>query len=535
MKSNGLIERLSIQVDAFQAGFNVLSESKSLADMGKNFCHLLRGIFTASYVNLYFKSPEKNEFAVVCQQEESTFKDIDRYISQNGYHIFELTEDNSVVAVLPCQNKSMFAVLIGPKLSKEKLSDDEKVTLLLFMHLLDNAFQTLLMRKAEKDLIFSLNNAVLQMNSLIDTGIELAKTPNEQKLLNLALERAIAMTNASGGTVTITDMDQIVYHKNFPETFTFRDKGQKKDDYSAVEAAFTFLGKQYSTTLYDKESRSGIVSFDDTDHLLLNALARQAHAAIENDYLQERAVEMEKVKKEMAIAAAIQRDLVPKSDPENKYLEIASLFKPADAVGGDYFDYFERNDNKLGLAIADVSGHGTPAALVMTMMKGIVHSITHDYRSTNETLEEVNAIVSGIIPPDIFITMQFLMFDLADRSMSIANAGHNPVLHYVKSEKKCRQIEVRGCALNVMAGIQYTNMKVALNPGDYILVYTDGINEAHNKNEEMFGISRIVEAVEKNGALPAKKLIDHIHQEIFAFTGNVPQADDMLIIAVKIL
>jgi len=428
----------------------------------------------------------------------------------------------------------MFAVLVGPKLNQQKLIDHEKITVQLFSQLLDNAYQTILMRQAEKDLIFSLNNTVLQMNSLIDTGIELQKSSDDQTLLMLALERAVAMTNASGGTVKIQDENEIIFRKEFPSTFLNPNKVQVNKNNAMIEASFIYRDKKYSTTLYHKESRTGLIPFDETDHLLLDALTRQANAAIENDYLQKRALEMEKVKRELEIAAKIQHDLVPESDPHNLFLEISSFFKPADEVGGDYFDYFELDDNKLGIVIADVTGHGPPAALVMTMMKGILHSITHKFHSAEEALEEINVIVSGIIPADIFVTMQFLVFDPSDHSLSIANAGHNPVLYYASDDKKCRLINIRGCALNLLADFKYTSEKINLKSGDFFLIYTDGINEAHNKNEEMFQISGIVNAVEKNGHGSAMQMIGHVRQELNEFTADLPQADDMIIIAVKV-
>lgn len=275
--------------------------------------------------------------------------------------------------------------------------------------------------------------------------------------------------------------------------------------------------------------------FNQNDLRLLSIIAAQSGQLIHNSELQQEAVEKKRLEHQLQMAQEIQHDLVPKSDPRNKFLEIASFFKPADAVGGDYFDYFELGDNKLGVVIADVSGHGPSAALVMTMIKGILHSITHKYISTGETLEEVNAIVSGIIPADIFVTMQFLVFDLSNRSLEIANAGHNPVLHYVNSDNKCRLMEVRGCALNVLADCKYKSEKVNLNSSDYILIYTDGINEAFNENEEMFRISGLVNAIEKNGQVSARKMIEHIRQEVNTFIGGLQQSDDMIIIAVKIL
>jgi len=274
--------------------------------------------------------------------------------------------------------------------------------------------------------------------------------------------------------------------------------------------------------------------FTQNDLRLLSIIAAQSGQLIHNSELQQEAIEKKRLEHQLEMAKEIQHDLVPKSDPQNDFLEIASFFQPADAVGGDYFDYFDLGENKLGVVIADVSGHGPRAALVMTMIKGILHSITHNYYSAEKTLEEINAIVSAIIPADIFVTMQLLVFDLSDHTLSIANAGHNPVLYYVNKYKKCRLVEIRGCALNILADCQYSSEKIALSSGDYILVYTDGINEACNRNEEMFRISGLVKAIEKNEHTSARKIIEYIRMELKDFTGDMPQADDMILIAVKV-
>ena len=275
--------------------------------------------------------------------------------------------------------------------------------------------------------------------------------------------------------------------------------------------------------------------FNQNDLRLLSIIAAQSGQLIHNSELQQESFEKKRLEHQLQLAREIQHDLVPKHDPHNKFLEIASFFRPADAVGGDYFDYFELADNKLGIVIADVSGHGPSAAMVMTLIKGILHSITHIFNSANKTLEQVNEIVSSIIPAEIFITMQLLVFDFSKNCMEISNAGHNPVLFFVNSKKACRLIDLHGCALNVLPRCKYTNEIYDLNSGDFILIYTDGINEAFNEKNDMYQIAGLAKSAEKYSQMPAKMMIDHIHQDIEAFVGDLQQADDMIMIAIKIL
>ncbi|MFQ5866249.1 MAG: PP2C family protein-serine/threonine phosphatase [bacterium] len=274
--------------------------------------------------------------------------------------------------------------------------------------------------------------------------------------------------------------------------------------------------------------------FNDGDLRLLSIIAAQSGQLIRNSQLQQEALEKKRMEQELAMARKIQLSLLPKKTPEIKNLDISSYCNPADEVGGDYYDYFALGQEQIGIVLADVSGHGASAALVMTMVKGILHSITHIFESTDKILSEMNSIMSPIIPRDMFVTMMFLVFDLKKRTLRYSNAGHNPLLFYASGAKACQLVELRGPALGLTKLSVYKEKQIPLNPGDVFVIYTDGVTEAFSTNGEMFEETRLVQAVEEVASQDSGKVIEHVKNKLQEFTNKAPQSDDVAMIAVKV-
>jgi sigma-B regulation protein RsbU (phosphoserine phosphatase) len=274
--------------------------------------------------------------------------------------------------------------------------------------------------------------------------------------------------------------------------------------------------------------------FNDNDMRLLSIIAAQSGQLIRNSQLQAESIEKKRLEHELQMAQQIQQSLLPDNVPSIQKLDIANYFKPTDAVGGDYYDYIMFDDQNIGVVIADVSGHGPSAALVMTMLKGILHSITQKFISADQTIVELNSIINRIVPPEVFITMMFLIFDLKKKIFQFSNAGHNPLLYYNKKENKCTMLELSGCALNLTKDPKYSVKEISFNTGDVFLVYTDGVIEATNDKEEMFGIKRLIKFLAKASDNQAIILINHIKEQLNVFSGNKSPEDDIVLIAIKI-
>lgn len=275
--------------------------------------------------------------------------------------------------------------------------------------------------------------------------------------------------------------------------------------------------------------------FSDGDLRLLSIIAAQSGQLIRNARLQEEAVEKKRLQHELDLARNIQQSLLPAKDPRLKGLDITGYFSPADAVSGDYYDYITLDEHRLAIVIADVSGHGPSAALVMTLLKGVVHSLAIESGPISHWMRGINRIISKIIPDEVFITMQLLLFDIPQKRLTFCNAGHNPPLYYNSASQECSPLELPGCALNVLPDFDYGIKEIPLNRGDFIFIYTDGLAEAFNKNNEEFGQQRVMEIISQNGTTSSQKMMEHIRTAVFTFMAGNRQADDMACVGVKIL
>jgi sigma-B regulation protein RsbU (phosphoserine phosphatase) len=274
--------------------------------------------------------------------------------------------------------------------------------------------------------------------------------------------------------------------------------------------------------------------FSDSDMRLLSIIAAQSGQLIRNSQLQVETLAKKRMEHELAMARNIQKGLLPTESLQNAHLEIASYFNAADEVSGDYYDYFDLGEGRIGIVMADVSGHGTSSALMMTMVKGILHSLAYDFSSADQLLAKTNAILSRIIPKEMFVTVVFAVVDSASRKLRFSNAGHNPLLLYRAQKKACEMVELRGPALGLTSLAKYSEKEIDLQPGDVVVLYTDGVTEAFNKNKEMFEEARLIRAVEASSEEGAFGIIASVRRDLQEFVGEAAQSDDVAIIAVKV-
>ena len=282
--------------------------------------------------------------------------------------------------------------------------------------------------------------------------------------------------------------------------------------------------------IFNKKEAGG---FSNDDQRLLSIIASQSAQIIENARLYEEEKQLRRYENELEMARNIQEGLIPKEVPKTKKLDISSFFNPADEVGGDYFDYLDLGDDKIGIVMADVSGHGAAAALVMTMMKGIVHAITSDFESPEKALAEFNSILNQIGPKEKFVTMIFLVFDLRNMKLVYSSAGHPPLVFYNSKSKTCELVEFICPALGISSLSQYKQKQMTLSSGDLILVYTDGVTEAFNEEQEMFEETRLLKAVQEVAKQTSAKTIEHVKKKLQEFIKDASQSDDVAMIAIK--
>lgn len=281
----------------------------------------------------------------------------------------------------------------------------------------------------------------------------------------------------------------------------------------------------------NKKSAEG---FSEGDQRLLGIISSQSGQLIQNMQLQEESRQKARMEQELTLARGIQTRLLPTEEPERELMEVASYFEAADEVSGDYYDYFDLPDSKLGAIMADVSGHGASSALVMTMLKGVLQATILRYESPGQVITELNAILCRLLPAEMFVTMVFLEFDSSARTLRYANAGHNPLVWFRKSTGDTVEERQPGPAVGILGSAQYKIKEIELSPGDVIVTYTDGLTEAFNREREMFSGERLLEAVDAHKSESAADIVRGTIQRLNDFTKDYAQSDDIAVIAVKV-
>lgn len=522
---NEIVSKLSLQVSSFQEGFKILSNAKSLEEIARNFNHILRGSLLITDINILFKLKNNDNWKELHINHEKCLKCL-KYIDKENRNQIEYHNEGSIkISILhPMIDGSFFGLLIGDKLDKTDYTQEDKIVLQMFLQLLDNAYQSYVNIKKEKQLVFLLNHRLLQLNTLIDTGIEISKLQNKNDLLEKALERAVSLTNASKGLIEISRNNKILGIIKLPNNINLEEVSKSQN---RIETSVEYRGYKYSVKLIDKESRLGFTKFDDTDEVLLNAFARQVHAAVENEQLHKEALENETIKKELSVASSIQNKIIPEKLPQIEGYDIAGINISSKEVGGDYYDCKVLKNGKIAMIMADVTGKGVPASLLVSSLNASLNA----YLEMNIPLEELalklNKIIYDASTADKFITCFISILDPVTGELDIINAGHNPSLH-LRKNKVLDKINAGGVAFGMFdMGLPFQGEKRKIEKGERILMFTDGIPEAMDENEEEYSDERLEKFCVDNCFFNADKFINELVADVRSFTKETPQSDDI--------
>ncbi len=277
--------------------------------------------------------------------------------------------------------------------------------------------------------------------------------------------------------------------------------------------------------------------FSSTDLSLFSALADQASISINNAKFYHALAEKKRIDHDLEIARDIQHLLLPEKFPEMKGYGVSAFSEAALELGGDYYDFIEVDDDHVGIVIADVSGKGVSAALMMATCRGILNIIAKGNRSPKAVLCELNRIIFGDIKRDMFISVLYMVLDVKNHRLTAARAGHEPILYVSKKGSKHELIKGNGIVVGVDAGeIFAENMEevvISLAKDDIIVLYTDGITEAMNAQGREFGRENLIEAVTVSSGGSPGDIGKNINGRLARFTGGVAQHDDMTLLVLK--
>jgi sigma-B regulation protein RsbU (phosphoserine phosphatase) len=305
---------------------------------------------------------------------------------------------------------------------------------------------------------------------------------------------------------------------------------------ASVMAASLRYGQQDLGVLSLANGHTG-APFSQGDFVVFKSIAEQSAFALYNAIIYSMANEKKRLDHDLEIARDIQRILLPAEAPAINGFQINGINVPARQVSGDYFDYIHVDDERLGVAIADVSGKGVPASLIMAICRSVLRAEAVRNPSPADVLRKVNRQLYPDIKEDMFISMAYLILDHERNGITLARAGHDAPLLYKQESRTVTPIKSPGMVVGIDSGNVFDRLTVdfaiRLERDDCLVLYTDGVTEALNTEGDEFGLERTIQAVRASASNGASAIVKKLIGDVRNFTGSHPQNDDITLIAIR--
>lgn len=418
--------------------------------------------------------------------------------------------------------------------------------------LLASALKSLRLKQVLKEQQFQVNYRVVELENLYDVGLAVAGTLDLDRLSEEILLSTVSLLDARRGALYVLEDGRYRLERTFggeagrwfaeddPDLAVFLS-GYGEGPPGLLPGARHLLSVPIAfennprgmLVVGDKESRRGVGPFLPGDRRTLGLFANQAAIALENARLHLRALEQERLEREMHLAAEIQRQILPKGAPQVAGYQLAGWNRPAREVGGDYYDMFPMASGRMGLVVGDVSGKGIPAALMVSTLHSALRLLLDQTGIGPPLLEKLNRHILESSMPNKFITMFLAELDLETGSLRYVNAGHNPGL-LLHSNGDVEELGSGGVPLGLLPGSRYQAREVTVEPGDLLCLYSDGITEAESPEEEEHGTERLCDVLRGHRGAPViQGVLDAIRESVEAFTRGRPQGDDQTLLVVR--
>ena len=304
---------------------------------------------------------------------------------------------------------------------------------------------------------------------------------------------------------------------------------------SAMVASLLY-GKQNMGVLAVANGPMG-TPFSQSDFVVFKSISEQSAFALYNAIVYSEANEKKRLDHDLEIARDIQRILLPAESPSINGFDISGINVPARQVSGDYFDYIKIDNDHLGVAIADVSGKGVPASLIMAICRSVLRSEATQSADPAEVLKKVNRQLYPDIKEDMFISMAYLVLDHANGGVTLARAGHDAPLLYKRETQTITPIKPPGLVVGIDSGSVFDRLtndfKISLETGDCLVLYTDGVTEALDSEGFEFGVERMTQSVRASATDGASAIVKRVIDDVRNFAGSHPQHDDITLIAIR--
>jgi phosphoserine phosphatase RsbU/P len=396
------------------------------------------------------------------------------------------------------------------------------------------------------------------MQALIRAGQELAEARPLEELFQVILDLAIKAVGAQRGVLLLLEGEELVprAHKgdNFRISTAVRDRVLKEKSSMLVRDAQlddAFKGRMsiveqkvhtmMAVPLQTKDRIIGLIyvdspsvlrEFTKDDLSLLTVMANIAGIRIENARLTEIEEAERIMKRDLTQAAEIQGRMLPDKAPDVTGTDLAGYNAPCRTVGGDYYDFFPFSDGRVAMALGDVSGKGMPASLMMMALQARVQVLAEDPGDLGAFMSRLNKATCAKCPSNRFITFFFCVLDTRTGDLAFANAGHNPPI-LVRKSGQAELLEGGGPVLGILPIAPYREQHTRLEPGDMLVLYSDGVTEANNVNHDEYDEPRFIEVLTANRERPAIEIVDSVTRSLAEFTAGAPQADDITLVVAK--
>lgn len=364
-----------------------------------------------------------------------------------------------------------------------------------------------------------------------ETEIQVKEMPSRMQTIDLQIEPEDALLKYFLEAQGVVEIDRL--DLDSPALRTLKEAG--------VKVAVPLVSQGELIGLLNLGSRLSEQEYTTDDRRLLNTLATQAAPALRVAQLarqqQIEARERERLEQELRVARVIQETLLPKTLPDLQGWRLEALWQPARAVSGDFYDYVTFPDGQLGVVVGDVTDKGVPAALVMATTRSIFRAALERFRSPGEILASVNDLLCPDIPQNMFVTCLYILLDPATGRLRFANAGHNLPIHL--SREGVRELRATGMPLGLLPGMTYAETEAQLQPGEGLILYSDGLVEAHNVEGEMFGFPHLRQLLARkdNQYIRLREPVaQFLMEELARHTGpDWEQEDDVTIVTLECL
>ncbi len=566
-------ERALLQLDALGEIAGSLVAGKEFREDAPVYLRMLQGVLLTSHAAVYlFDEAARSLEPIAVRGLSREPMDLDpeamKKLRQSKGPLaagsLELGGDSEDLVLALAQHGDLLgAVRLGRKFMGEPYSERDLELLQLIGRNTSLALSCQKMIASYREASLALKQKILEMETVRDVGREIARLRDVDTLCRDILERAVALIATRSGLLCLRDRESgrllARAEVGFGELFDLACDAPllrrlpKATDPICREAseAPPSLGAERSVLaapirgggsmlgailLVDKEGRVGVEEFGEDDSNLLAGLAAQAAVAIENARLHEDALIQERTNKELQLAAEIQRNLLPQAIPDLPGYELAALTFPCHTVGGDSYDFVELPDGRLLLIVADVSGKGIPAALLVFSLNATLRALQGRLSEGVELAKLVAAINDSIYAASIasrFITCFFGILDLERATVTSVNAGHNPPFLLGADGTLRREFTKGGLCLGMFEGARYEQEIAELMPGDVVASFSDGVTEAQASDHLEFGEERLLEVLRDCRGSRAEAMVVAVKERVDAFVGDAPQFDDLTVVILR--